>query len=35
MDSPYESYSQGSSLQCLPYHHQDYCLWDYQALDLE
>jgi hypothetical protein len=35
MDSPDESYNQGSTLQCLPYHHQGYYLWDYQVQDLE
>jgi hypothetical protein len=35
MDSPYESYSQGNTLHCLPYHHQGYYPWDYQAQDLE
>jgi hypothetical protein len=34
MDSPCESYSQGSTLLYLQ-HHQDYYLWDYQAQDLE
>jgi hypothetical protein len=34
MDSPYENYSQGSTLPYLQ-HHQGYYLLDYQVQDLE